>query len=121
MEFESSNVYVLGTDPRLPSGSFPVVLVLRPTKKGWVCRSTWGNDYDYESDEAWPTVMDWIDTDLKRAVVCVNREEALEFLCTLSESGDDVRSNFHRFQRVDPELSNQQAADRVLRHLELCH
>ena len=90
----------------------------RGRRRGWRCRSTDAKrmQCDYESAEAVHDVCRWIDADLKYPYhLTMNREEVLEHLATHWPSLVESPG----WMAPDPLLPRSEAAERVLRHLEL--
>jgi hypothetical protein len=119
-DFFTAPFYMWGT---LPATRTPVAVVATPTANGWRCRSTdrCALQHDYTSRETVDTVRTWIERDLCRADAQIagveftrDRAAFASHLATLaSTSGGSIG-----FLEPDPRLAPDEAAERVLRHLE---
>lgn len=102
--------YIFGHLPESPS-AFPTLVVASPTVDGWRVRSTDRSyNHDYVCYETFEDVMEWLDHDLKRPVLCRDRDEVMNVL-----RNEDSSTGFllpGGCSSVDEE------ADIVLRHLE---
>ena len=86
------------------------VAALCPTTSGWRCRSSGGFDHDYLSHETWRDLEEWLGP---HATLTRDRERCAAHLSALlASSPDRVRL------QGPPTWPPDEAADRVLRHLE---
>lgn len=103
--------YVFGITP---NHTYPILVVLSPTKDGWRARSTdRGYSHDYICFEDFQEIMEWVDCDLQRSFIAKDRNEAIE---TLTHSGSEHRLGFLYPGEVSP--GSVEEAERALRHLE---
>lgn len=108
--------YALGVTLR---GGFPVVAACVPTDRGWSCRSNYSDvlRHDYECRESVHELEEWFLCDLRNSFEwTLDREEALERLTTILETGAALRHPRSVVGRLD--AVPEDAAERVLRHLE---
>lgn len=119
------SVYVFGKVGDDSAESPKVTLaVITPTERGWRCRSTIRDrfNHDYMSKESLETVIEgWIEPEMSRMYVSSNRDEVLNHLVMQDDPSIPASSKeFHlqSFLHGDPSLSENERAERVLRHLE---
>lgn len=98
----------------------PVIAAVVPTPTGWKCRSTVRGRlcHDYVCNESVGKVRKWIETDMVAPddyVFTHNREEVVERLATRIATSD---AGLVGFVGADPMSPPEDAAERVLRHLE---
>ena len=121
----SRHLYVIGRlrsdASSLHSSSSPVVQVLTHSRRrpAWSSRSTCASrlQHDYPRTAGLRELeIDWLHADLEPGFMMTSRrEEALEHLATHWQSWVSSRE---WFLKGDPSLSEHEAAERVLRHLE---
>jgi len=112
-ETDRATTYVFGI---AEENAFPVLVVVAPTADGWRTRATHLRySHDYICYESFAEVMEWIDNDLQRSFIALDRNEALQTL-TANHDGSE-----HRLGRLCPggvRSGSLEEADIVLRHLE---
>ena len=98
------------------STDFPTLVVASPRPDGWRVRSTDRSyNHDYICYESFSDVMDWIDGDLHRPFIAIDREEVLNTMVTNSDS--EHRLGFLYPWHADGPGSRGEA-ERALEHLE---
>ena len=95
-----------------------MLCVLTPTRRGWRCRSTLGDqmNHDYESKETLDELRSWAFVDLVHgAVMTTNRAEASGLLSRMLEQTDSCK---HDLLLVPAGYDPNAWAERVLQHLQ---
>ena len=120
-----NTAYVFGNyAPTMQGNSDVTLCVVRPTRKGWMCRSTLRDalNHDYPRRESLETIMlDWIEHDLTRTYMTFDRREVIDLLASsVDPEAPSNPAGFHlnSFLRGNPSLPASERAERVLRHLE---
>ena len=93
---------------------FPTLAVVSPTADGWRVRSTnRGYNHDYVCYETFEEIMQWIDIDMYRPFVAIDRQEAVR---TLVHTGAEHCTGF--LFPGDVPAGSAEEADAVVSHLE---
>lgn len=106
--------YIFGKMSEKDTG-FPTLVVISPTDDGWRLRSTnRGYNHDYICYEEFSEVMEWIDVDMYRPFVAMNRGEAMELLVHT----DPIEHRTGFLYPGDVRAGSREEANLVLSHLE---
>ena len=98
--------------------NFPTLVVASPTIDGWRVRSTdRAYNHDYICFEPFSEIMEWIDMELYRPFVAINRDEALDTLLHSNEA--EHRTGF--LFPGDVIAGSLKEANLVVSHLESGH
>jgi len=106
---QNNNIkYVSG----LSSKGERLVIVMRQDGNVWHARSTLKGVHCHDYCDSFGVVYDWLNDDVEDMCITRDRGAAQGWICDLLEEHDT-------FLLPDPSLSNLEAAERVLRHLEI--
>lgn len=94
---------------------FPCFVVVTPTSDGWRTRSTdRAYNHDYICYETFSEIMEWMDLELHRPFIAIDRHEALRLLV----NEDDSAHRLGFLYPGDVRPGSVEEAEIVLRHLE---
>lgn len=112
-EGESATRYVFGKMSPCDT-RFPTLLAITATKDGWRVRSTdRAYNHDYICYETFEEVMEWLDAELHRPFIAIDRSEAID---TLVHDTSEHRCGF--LYPGNAVSGSREEAKIVLSHLE---